>query len=295
MKNYIDENNINNINNVVNSLSIFNSLLPDKKIKMMIYLYSNYSKKSIDLYKHISEECKKNYYLLNIDNSIIRNKILKSSTIKITSVPSVIIIDENNNVTTYENGDVIDLVNNINNVVKKDEDIGETKIDNIIGNINNIEDDNNIIENIEEEDNSIGASISSRISHNIKRDDDIVRNERETRKKIRTSSRIKDNINLDDEQPEIGYNGRQLIINKYEGHEDMGESSVAGSLSHQKKKKHVTFDNVSIDDILDDINDENEVEIEKEKKLRMKDKKKVNKESINEMMRERENMLDDKV
>ena len=88
---------------VSKSLQYINQYIPeDKQIKQSLCLYSKFSPKSIDLIKHIPVEMKRFFYFLNIDNALIRKKILNSTTVKIKEVPCVIIVDIKGEVSIYE-------------------------------------------------------------------------------------------------------------------------------------------------------------------------------------------------
>lgn len=95
------------------------SLPPERQIKIIIFLYSKFSEKSDMLIKSLPQECRQFFYYICIDNKAIRNKITNSSTMKISEVPCVIIIDINDNISTYEGDRSVEIIKIIHNLNTK--------------------------------------------------------------------------------------------------------------------------------------------------------------------------------
>lgn len=86
---------------------------PNKKVQYIVLIYSKYSPRSQELMRNISLKCKAFYRLLCIDDKEIRERVSKSSTIKITHVPSIIFIYNDGFVLTCEGDSCLDVVKNI--------------------------------------------------------------------------------------------------------------------------------------------------------------------------------------
>lgn len=89
------------------------SLPSDRQIKLMLFLYSKFSTKSDMLIKALPQECRQFFYYICIDNVSIREKIMKSSTIKISEVPCILVVDINDTISTYEGDRSVDIIKTI--------------------------------------------------------------------------------------------------------------------------------------------------------------------------------------
>jgi hypothetical protein len=97
-------------------LKQLNSLLsPDKQIKMLLFLHSKFSKVSQDTLSFMPDHCRKYFHYISIDNSAIREKIKNSESVKINTVPCIIVVDINNNVSLYESDKLSQIINFISN------------------------------------------------------------------------------------------------------------------------------------------------------------------------------------
>ena len=89
------------------------SLPPERQIKLIIFLYSKFSEKSDILIKSMPQDCRQFFYYICVDNKTIREKIINSTTMKITEVPCIIIVDINDNISTYEGNKSIEIIKTI--------------------------------------------------------------------------------------------------------------------------------------------------------------------------------------
>jgi hypothetical protein len=102
---------------VTSALKELNKLLsPERQIKLILFLYSKFSKKSEEIINQIHPDCRKFFYYICIDSKLIREKIVKSTTIKITEVPCIILIDINDTISTYEGDKSFDIIKTIYNI-----------------------------------------------------------------------------------------------------------------------------------------------------------------------------------
>lgn len=110
----------NQLLSVTLALKDLNRSLPqDRQIKLIIFLYSKFSEKSDMLIKALPQECRQFFYYICIDNKSIREKILNSTTMKITEVPCIIVIDVNDTISTYEGDRSIEIIKTIHSINKK--------------------------------------------------------------------------------------------------------------------------------------------------------------------------------
>ncbi len=131
------------LNNIPN-LDELNSLLPEQEhIKIMLLLFSKFSPKSGEILKGIPDMCRKFFYYLCIDNKAIRDRILNSESIKVSQVPCIILITNNNIISTYEGDRSKEIIMMIYNIINKNnkkiepnisEDIGATSLNDILPN-----------------------------------------------------------------------------------------------------------------------------------------------------------------
>jgi hypothetical protein len=85
----------------------------DKKVKLIILLYSKYSQKSLQVLNTISLPCREYYKLISVDNKIIKEQIKNSYSVKVKQVPSIALVYEDGLVLTCEGESCIDVVTNI--------------------------------------------------------------------------------------------------------------------------------------------------------------------------------------
>ncbi len=120
--NYEQEN--EQLMNVTSTLERLNSVLPeDRHIRLIMFLFSRFSPKSSQLIELIPDNCKKYFYFLCIDNSVVRRKIMNSSSVKVSKVPCIIVIHKDGVISTYEGdgaGEIVKTVFDLNiNLEKK--------------------------------------------------------------------------------------------------------------------------------------------------------------------------------
>ena len=105
---------------VTESLKELNKFLqPDKSIRMILFMWSRFSPKCAELIKSIPNECKRFFYYINIDNPDVRDSIINSSSIKVTEVPCVIVVQTDGVVSTYEGDSSIDIIKSVYSIVQK--------------------------------------------------------------------------------------------------------------------------------------------------------------------------------
>lgn len=108
------------LSDVTLALKDLNRSLPqDRQIKLIILLYSKFSQKSDILIKSIPTECRPFFYYICIDNKTIRKKIKESTTMKITEVPCIIVIDINDTISIYEGDKSVEIIKTIYNINKQ--------------------------------------------------------------------------------------------------------------------------------------------------------------------------------
>ena len=108
------------MSSVTLALRDLNKSLPlERQIKLIIFLYSKFSEKSDILIKSMPQDCRQFFYYICVDNKTIREKIINSTTMKITEVPCIIIVDINDNISTYEGNKSIEIIKTIYNLNKK--------------------------------------------------------------------------------------------------------------------------------------------------------------------------------
>lgn len=91
----------------------------DKHIKIILFLYSTFSQKSIDLIKTLPEECKRLFYFLCVDNKKIRQSILLSKKVKIEEIPSIIIVGKDNTVSLYEGENLVEIIKTLYSMISQ--------------------------------------------------------------------------------------------------------------------------------------------------------------------------------
>lgn len=105
------------LTNVTLALKDLNrSIPPDRQIKMIIFLYSKFSEKSDMLIRAIPQECRQFFYYLRIDHTQIRKLISNSTTMRITDVPCIILIDINDTISTYEGDKSVEIIKTIHSL-----------------------------------------------------------------------------------------------------------------------------------------------------------------------------------
>lgn len=110
----------NRLQMVTMNLKQLNKHLPrERQIKMLLFIYSRYSSKCKTLVSSMPQELKELFYFISIDNKRIREQIMNSSTIKISEVPSVILIDINDVISVYEGVQTIEIINTISEIYQK--------------------------------------------------------------------------------------------------------------------------------------------------------------------------------
>ena len=78
-----------------------------------MFLFSRFSPKCSKLIESIPDNCRKYFYFLCMDNSEIRNKIMNSSSVKVTKVPCILVIHTDGIISTYEADGALEIVKNI--------------------------------------------------------------------------------------------------------------------------------------------------------------------------------------
>lgn len=267
------------------ALRDLNTSLPhDRQIKMIIFLYSKFSQKSDMLIKALPQDCRKFFYYICIDNKIIRDKIVNSSTIKITEVPCVLLIDINDTISTYEGDrsvEIIKIIHELNAkhqlskhapncqcpVHKKDikphQNIKKYSKDTVTSLSSIIEDDEQSSEFPQESKQPprrspipdkmpvppIEETVHEEIPNSI-------------RAKIRRANRPIDNHDeiFEQERPDVGLSSARSLPSKGVGHENMARSSLNQSIPHpnqQNKKQQIQISGGEVlDDELDDMLDD---------------------------------------
>lgn len=105
---------------VIESIGELNKFLqPEKNIRMILFLWSRFSPKCAELINSIPPECKRFFYYINIDNPDVRDSILKSSSIKVTEVPCIIVVHTDGIVSTYEGESSREIIKSIYSIVQK--------------------------------------------------------------------------------------------------------------------------------------------------------------------------------
>jgi len=105
---------------VIESIAELNRFIqPEKSIRMILFLWSRFSPKCAELVNSIPPECKRFFYYINIDNPDVRDSILNSSSVKVSEVPCVIVVQTDGVVETYEGNASVDIIKSVYSIVQK--------------------------------------------------------------------------------------------------------------------------------------------------------------------------------
>ena len=142
---------------VSQSISELNNSIPnEKKIRMILFLWSKFSPKCSELIQSIPPECKRFFHFINIDSKSVRENILKSSSVSITKVPCVLVVHIDGLISTYEGESTIEIIKNIysisQQIVAPKNPTGATPLSQILKGPNRIPPQNIVYENIEDDD-----------------------------------------------------------------------------------------------------------------------------------------------
>ncbi len=93
--------------------SVINQESNNSGVKLIIFLYSIFSAKSKQLASTIPIESRKNFKFLSVDSQFMRTKIKNSTTLKVKTVPCIILMYNDGVVSTFENEFAGQVVENI--------------------------------------------------------------------------------------------------------------------------------------------------------------------------------------
>lgn len=230
----INRENSSKISNVSDSINELNQYIPkDKSIRMILFLWSKFSNKSIELINTIPPECKRFFHFINIDNPTIRKSILNSSSIKITNVPCIVVINTDGVISTYEGENSIEIIKSIHDLLQtinsKQNEVpippplseGVTSLASILGNQLPIE--NPPEQSIQEVNNEDYT-------------------EQNIRSKIRRAERPMDTNTIIpfEESQEIGLSSARTRPIRGMGHDNLATSSLGSDISSSKNTKKPT-------------------------------------------------------
>jgi len=242
----------NRLPSVIESLAEINNFIQqDKKIRMILVLWSRYSPKCAEFINSIPNNCKRFFYPINIDNPEVRNSILNSSSIKVSEVPCVIVVGINGTVSTYEGDASNDIIKSIHSIVGQMEKMKTVKKSTVTplsdilgGKPSQVESgeggENEVYENGEEEDESSRHS--------------------QVRQKVRRAERPMDPPDRIKQQdpPSTGLSSARSYPVKGVGHSSLARSSLGSDIKPSSKSKPlpVVSGGEMLDDDLDDMMNE---------------------------------------
>lgn len=225
----INRENSSKISNVSDSINELNQYIPkDKSIRMILFLWSKFSKKSIELINTIPPECKRFFHFINIDNPSIRKSILNSSSIKISNVPCIVVVNTDGVISTYEGENSIEIIKSIHDLLQtinsKQNEVpipplseGVTSLASILGNPPPIE------------------TIPEQQSNQEVNED---YTEQNVRSKIRRAERPMDtNTIIPFDDHEIGLSSARTRPIRGMGHDNLATSSLGSDISSSKSTK----------------------------------------------------------
>jgi hypothetical protein len=260
------------------ALKELNTILPqDRQIKLLLFLYSKFSQKSDMLINALPQECRKFFYYICIDNKSIREKIVNSTTIKISEVPCILLIDINDSISTYEGDRSVDIIKTIHGLNSKyntskqppsqpqsQQQSFQKSASSSVTQLTDILDDTPQEEYPEESKRPPRRSpIPDRMPVPKNEDDDDMSslvednntNMNGVRKKVRHANRPVDHPIPEQERPDVGLSSARNFPTKGLGHENMGQSSLSQIPSQPPQKRSQNM-NVSGGEMLDDELDE---------------------------------------
>lgn len=104
---------------VLDNLSRLNSNLPPKnRLSLVLFIYSDYSKTCTELLKSLPDECRNLFYYISIDSKKVRDRVLNTQRVKIKMVPSIICVDAENTVSTFEGEKTLEIIKTLYSVIK---------------------------------------------------------------------------------------------------------------------------------------------------------------------------------
>lgn len=112
------------LKNIKNNIEQLNTIIqPEAQLELMLVLWSNFSPYSKKLLQEFNNEIRGYFYYINIDNPIIRKKIIHSKIMKISSVPTIITFTKSGITNTYEGYqrciDIVKFIFNIHTVLNE--------------------------------------------------------------------------------------------------------------------------------------------------------------------------------
>lgn len=241
---------------VVRSLNELNKYLqPEKRIQMILFLWSRFSQKSVSLINSIPNECKQFFYFINIDNPTVRENILNSSNVKVTEVPCIIIVQNDGEISTYEGDSSMDIIKSVYTIVQKilQKNKPKTPVSTETP-LSEILSSGEFGSNENEEIDDTG--IKFKCGSGDVCDSNNESTHSSVRSKIRRAERPMDTGNRIAEQDhsEQGLSSSRVHFTKGSGHEDLAVSSLGSDIKRpsQKPKQKKSQISVSGGEILDD-------------------------------------------
>ena len=256
---------------VVESLKEMNKFIqPEKSIQMILFLWSQFSQKSVSLINSMPNECKRFFYFINIDNPDIRESILNSSNVKVSQVPCIIVVQNDGVISTYEGDSSIDIIKSVYAIVQKIiQQNRPKKPPSTVTPLSEILlspdiDSNEDGQESQENDNSNMKFKCNGPSEVCDSDDDPETRHSAVRSKIRRAERPMDTGNriVQQNHSENGLSSSRVHFNKGDGHHGLAVSSLGADIkkSSQKQKQPPKLMKVYggeiLDDELDDMLDE---------------------------------------
>lgn len=239
---------------VIESISEMNMFLqPDKRIRMILFLWSRFSPKCTELINSIPNECRRFFYCINIDNPDVRESILNSSSIKVTEVPCIIVVQLDGIVSLYEGDSSVEIIKSVYSIVQKiiqasapkNSGLTVTPLSEILGSQKS-----SIIEPPDDENE---PDLSELV-------DDSTSRHSAVRSKVRRAERPMDDHRQriqEQDPPERGLSSARSYPTKGMGHDGMAQSSLGVDIKRPSKPKTIPISGGEmLDDDLDDMLDE---------------------------------------